>query len=122
MTMTNQFTNLTLFKSLCICLTIILVLSCGSNEKHIGTYVSEIGGEKNATQQTLELKEKGEGVWKSLDDEVAFNWNIKKKELRLHFKPSGIVAGQIQGDKIIIQLPGAVSREFIKEKTVMRNE
>ena len=108
--MPNQLKSLPFLKNLCICVLILFILSCGSDAEYIGTYVS---GSKDHSQ-VLELKEEGEGTWKTVDDEVSFKWNIKKGQLRLHFKPSGIVAGNIIDHKFIIQLPGAASQEFVR--------
>ena len=70
------------------------VAGCGPGTQHVGTYVAEIKNSPHHSETTLELKETGTGIGKVGDDEVAFSWHVKGKELRLHTKNGGVIVGK----------------------------
>ncbi|MHC1728825.1 MAG: hypothetical protein AB9866_22950 [Syntrophobacteraceae bacterium] len=99
-----------------LCLLVFLMLSCGSKEQLVGTYVANATDTARQSETTLELKVNGEGIWRVGDDEVNFSWYVKRDELRLNTKNGGVIVGDYQNDIIRITLPGIKSLSFKKVK------
>jgi hypothetical protein len=92
----------------------VILFSCDSNPFYAGKYVTHKEHQPAAIEQTIELQEKGQGVWRKEDEEVTFTWNVKRHELRLHLKLGGVIKGQINGDAIELILPGQKVMVFRK--------
>lgn len=86
---------------------LLLLVSCGSRDQTVGTYVSNASESPRQTETTLELKESGAGMWKVADEEISFSWYVKGKELRVHTKSGGVIVGALDNDVIHITLPGS---------------
>ena len=103
-------------------LLLLLLLSCGSDEKYVGTYKA-MGQESTKHREiVLELKENGDGLWRVGSDqakgtfvEVPFAWYIKRGDLRVNTKTGGVIVGKIDKDTIRMTLPG--SKELLFRKT-----
>lgn len=100
---------------------LMLLLSCESKEKYVGTYKAE--GQKPGKEIILELKENGDGLWRVSSDEVAgtfvevpFAWYIKRGDLRVNTRAGGVIVGKIEKDTIQITLPGSETLIFRKAR------
>ena len=98
---------------------LMLLLSCESKDKYVGTYKAE--GQKSAKEIILELKENGGGLWKVSSDEakdtfveVPFAWYIKQGDLRVNTKAGGVIVGKIDKNTIRMTLPGSKALTFTK--------
>ena len=108
--------NLTVFLAVCFMGLLFTLITCGSRTPYVGKYIS-MGEEGTKEEQPfIELKEGGAGIWRIADEEAVFRWNVKGREVRLHVKPSGVIAGKIKNDQIEIQLPGSDIMIFKREK------
>jgi N-methylhydantoinase B/oxoprolinase/acetone carboxylase alpha subunit len=107
------------FRRLCIFpfyLFFTFIVGCSSNEmQYVGTYEVIKGGSGAETGSRLVLKEKGEGIWETEDDEVSISWYRKGDELRFHTKNGGVIVGAIHKDTISVTLPGNRSFMFRKK-------
>ncbi|MGD2127342.1 MAG: hypothetical protein PVG99_14775 [Desulfobacteraceae bacterium] len=97
-----------------ICVLLTLHISCTSKEKYAGTYKAEGAETAGQAETYIELKENGEGAWRTGDEEVSFTWYLKGGELRLNTKEGGVIVGQIQDGTFQITLPGAMRMSFKK--------
>ena len=95
-----------------LCFMAVILFSCGSNRDYVGKYIADTSQPPGAPEQVLTLQEKGQGAWRKDDEEVSFAWNVKKKEIRLHFKLGGVIKGKIKNDTIEIILPGQTAMVF----------
>jgi hypothetical protein len=106
------------FRRLCLlplCLLIVFFFGCGSEEtKYVGNYKAIKGGTPAKSESQLVLKEKGEGIWRTEDDEVSFSCHPKGGELRFLTKNGGVIVGEIHKDTISVTLPGDRSITFKK--------
>ena len=90
-----------------LCFLFAFIVSCGSEEiKYVGNYKVIKGGTPAESESNLVLKEKGEGIWRTEDDEVSFSWYPKGGELRFLTKNGGVIVGEIYKDTISVTLPG----------------
>ncbi len=107
------------FRRLCIFpfyLFFTFIVGCSSNEmQYVGTYEVIKGGSGAETGSRLVLKEKGEGIWETEDDEVSISCYLKGDELRFHTKNGGVIVGAIHEDTISVTLPGDRSFTFKKK-------
>ena len=97
-----------------LCLLLVTMFSCGSNDPLIGSYKAEGKDSPKQAETVLELKAHGEGIWRVGDEEVPFSWYIKGGELRVNTKGGGVIVGTIENDAIHITLPGSKSLSFKK--------
>ncbi len=97
-----------------VCLLLIFAFSCEQKERYEGVYKARGGEAANNSDTQIELKENGLGVWRTIDDEVSFRWDVKDSEIWLHTKSGGIIIGKIQDDTIEITLPGSRIMSFKK--------
>ncbi len=111
-----KFLSLRRMRLLPLCLLLFLVISCGSREPYVGTYVADPGDTPKQTETSLELKDNGAGLWKVGDDEVPFSWYMKGGELRVNTRSGGVIVGNVEKDVIRIQLPGSKEMTFKKVK------
>jgi hypothetical protein len=89
-----------------IALAFLLVLSCTSRKHDAGTYSSCTLASPNQPEVVIELKEDGQGLWKTPDEEVSFRWTVGGNEIRLHTRDGGIIIGKITDSSLEITLPG----------------
>ncbi|OGW36810.1 MAG: hypothetical protein A2Y97_06055 [Nitrospirae bacterium RBG_13_39_12] len=95
---------------------LIFNLTCDQKDRFTGIYLIK-GEELSENPDTyIELKENGLGVWRVLDDEVSFRWDIRDNKLRLHIKSGGVVIGKIHDDTLEIAMPGPKIMYFKKKK------
>jgi hypothetical protein len=97
-----------------LALVLTFIFSCERAERYVGTYVARATEALEPSDIHIELKENGQGVWRVLDDEAPFKWDVKGDEIRLHTKAGGVILGKIQGDTLQIALPGREVRHFKK--------
>ena len=93
------------------CFIVTLTFSCDQGDRYAGTYQSA-----EPPEIYIELKENGLGVWRVIDDEASFRWDVRDNEIRLHTKSGGVIIGKIQGDTLDIALPGRSNRHFKRVK------
>ena len=97
-----------------LCLLLILMISCGSNDRFIGTYKAAVKNLPKQAETVLEVKANGDGIWRVGDEEVPFSWYIKGGELRINTKGGGVIVGTFENDAIHITLPGSKALSFNK--------
>ncbi len=115
--MLTKFRYTNLFSSVVLIgLFLIVIIACDKKERYAGVYRAQEGELQKPSEIYIELKENGQGVWRVNDDEVSFNWNFNKNEVRLHIKAGGIIIGNISDDTLAISLPGSKMRYFKKTK------
>ncbi len=115
--MLTKLKYMNLFSSvILIGLFLIVIISCDKKERYAGVYRAQEGELQKPSEIYIELKENGQGVWRVNDDEVSFNWNFDKNEVRLHIKTGGIIIGKISDDTLAISLPGSKVRYFKKTR------
>ena len=95
-------------------LLLILMVSCGSNDRFIGTYKAEVKNSPKRAATVLEVKANGDGIWRVGDAEVPFSWYIKGGEFRVNAKGGGVIVGTIEGDAIHITFPDSKILSFKK--------
>lgn len=84
------------------------LLGCGPGERYAGLYLSSAEGSSPQGEIAIELKENGEGIWRTGDHEVTLRWSARGKEVRLHTKEGGIIMGKMKGDTLELTLPKRV--------------
>jgi hypothetical protein len=97
-----------------LCLLLITMFSCGSNDPFIGSYKAEVKDSPRQAETVLELKAHGDGIWRVGDEEVPFSWYIKGRELRVNTRAGGVIVGTIENGSIHITLPGSKTLSFKK--------
>ena len=97
-----------------LCLLLILIVSCGSNEQFIGTYKAEVTGSPKQSETVLEVKANGAGIWRVGDAEVPFSWYIKSGEFRINTRGGGVIVGAIEDHVIHITFPDSKILSFKK--------
>jgi hypothetical protein len=104
-----------------LCVLVMLLASCESGDKYVGTYRAETTGAAKQESIVLELRANGDGVWKVISDgatgapvEVPFTWYIKQGDLRINTKEGGVIVGKIKKDTIQMTLPGPKALTFKK--------
>jgi hypothetical protein len=101
-------------KRAAICLLMVFAFSCSQEDVYEGIYKSQdVKASKYAGSQ-IELMEEGRAIWRALDDEVSFRWEVKDSEIWLSTKSGGIIIGKIHDDTIEVTLPGAKTMSFKK--------
>jgi len=98
------------------CLIVLSASSCTSKERYAGTYSiqGEVSPERADT--VIELKEDGQGFWRTADDEVTFRWSLRNHEIRFHTKEGGIIVGKIDNEILEVTLPGGKVLSFKKNQ------
>ena len=96
--------------------TLIFSFACDNKQKYIGLYRAEGGSLQREDENTIELIENGQGIWRIANDEVSFSWGINGKEIRLHTKTGGIIKGIIKNNGMEIMLPNSETVFFTKIK------
>jgi len=96
-----------------MCLLMIFAFSCGREDVYEGIYKAQDGKSSKYAGSQIELMEKGQAVWRTLDDEVSFRWEIKDSEIWLSTKSGGIIIGKIHDDTIEVTLPGAKTMQRV---------
>jgi len=102
-----------------ICLILISAPSCTSKERYAGTYSIQGEVSPEHAETVIELKEDGQGSWRTADDEVTFRWSLRDHEIRFHTKEGGIIIGKIDQEILEITLPGAKIMSFKKNQPGM---
>ena len=97
-----------------MCLILVSIFSCGSEEIYEGIYRVEADKSQKNSEVQIELKEKGIGVWRVQDNEVAFRWDVKDSKIWFSTKSGGIIIGKIRDGAIEITLPGYRNISFKK--------
>lgn len=102
---------------------LMLLLSCGSRDRYVGVYRAEGQASPKQREITMELKENGDGLWRTSSDEtkgtsveVPFSWYIKRGDLRINTKAGGVIVGKIDKDTIEMTLPGSRTLTFRKTR------
>lgn len=95
---------------------LIFNISCDKKERYEGLYKAQGEELQKPSEIYIELKDNGQGIWRVIDDEASFIWSINNDEIRLHTKSGGVIIGKIQGDILVISLPGSKIKYFIKVK------
>lgn len=95
-------------------LLLTLAFSCERADRYVGMYLADGKSLPEQTETYIELQEHGVGVWRVLDDEASFRWDVRDDEIRLHTKSGGVIVGKIQGDILEIALPGKSIQYFKK--------
>jgi hypothetical protein len=95
--------------------TLLFGLGCTSPENISGSYTAMEDNSIQSSETSIELKEDGQGFWRTPDTEVSFRWSIRDNEIRLHTKEGGIIIGEVHGDMLEVTLPGARVMSFRKE-------
>ncbi len=105
----------TLRLGLCsLCLSLLLLFSCGSKDQVIGIYQAHPEDLQKQAEIAIELKPNGAGIWRVNDEEVSFAWYVKDGELRVNTKGGGVIVGTMEKDTFHISLPGTKSMAFKK--------
>ncbi len=112
--MSREKKDMNLFLSVFLCFVFLSVYSCGSKEIYEGIYKVEVEKSLKNTAAQIELREEGIGVWRVLDEEASFRWDVKNSEIWLSTELGGIIIGKIRGDIIEITLPGLKAMSFRK--------
>jgi hypothetical protein len=99
---------------LLMCLFLALSVSCTSREEYAGTYKAEGAVSPEKAEVTIELKESGEGVWRTGDEEITFVWYVKGRELRFNTKEGGVIVGKPKNGSFETVLPGKKKMSFKK--------
>jgi hypothetical protein len=99
-----------------VCLILISAPSCTSKERYAGTYSIQGKVSPEHAETVIELKENGQGSWRTADDEVTFRWSLRNHEIRFHTKEGGIIIGKIDHEILTITLPGAKIMSFKKNQ------
>jgi hypothetical protein len=94
----------------------IFSFACDNKQKYTGLYRAEGGELQREQENTIELSENGQGVWRIANDEASFSWEITGKEIRLHTKTGGIIKGMIKNNGMEIMLPNSQIGFFKKIK------
>jgi hypothetical protein len=102
--------------SIIIFFTLIFSFACDNKQKYAGLYQAEVGELQQGLENTIELKENGQGVWRVADDEASFSWEVYGKEIRLHTKTGGVIKGMLEKSGIEITLPSLQKVFFTKIK------
>jgi hypothetical protein len=89
-----------------VALVAIGLVGCGPGERYAGLYAATGGGGPQQGETAIELKENGEGIWRTGDHEVSLRWSARGKEVRLHTKEGGIIMGKMKGNTLELILPG----------------
>ena len=98
-----------------LCLLLIGAVSCDRKEKYAGIYREQGEESLKQTENYIELKENGQGVWRVSDDEASFSWRLTNDEIRLYTKSGGVIIVKIKDkDLLEITFPGSKSRHFKK--------
>lgn len=92
-------------------LILALTFSCDTGDRYIGMYQST-----EHPESYIELKENGVGIWRVIDDEASFRWDVRDSELRLHTRAGGVVIGKIQKETIQLALPAQSVKYFKKAR------
>ena len=96
---------------------LLFTFSCIQVDRYSGKYLATEKEQSEQTELFIELQEDGIGIWRALDDEVSFRWDVKNNQIRLHTKSGGVILGEIQGDHTFeIELPGHRVLNFKKVK------
>jgi hypothetical protein len=113
-----MFQILTDKKSIFIIIFFALLFSfaCDNKQQYAGLYRAEKGELQQGHENTIELKENGQGVWRVADDEASFSWGVNGKEIRLHTKTGGVITGMLEKSGIEIALPDSQKVFFKKIK------
>lgn len=100
---------------------VLLLLSCESRDKYVGSYKAENLKSVTQSEIVLDLKENGDGMWKVIvhdakatSVEIPFTWYIKQGDLRINTKAGGVIVGKINTDTIRMILPGPKALVFRK--------
>jgi hypothetical protein len=100
---------------------VVLLLSCESRDKYVGSYKAENLKSVTQTEIVLDLKENGDGLWKvtvhyakATSVEIPFTWYITHGDLRINTKAGGVIVGKINADTIRMTLPGSKALMFRK--------
>jgi hypothetical protein len=97
-----------------LCLVVILLFGCESEDKYAGVYKAQAADSTKQAEIVLELKANGDGLWRVGSEEVTFAWYIKGGELRVNTKGGGVIVGKIDKNTIQITLPGSKTMTFKK--------
>lgn len=91
---------------------LLLCLACSRGDDGLaGVYRAE---SDNGKEVELLLKENREGEWTVDAMPVTFRWEPRDGEVWLRTKDGGIVAGEVKGDSITLDLPGVGLLEFTR--------
>jgi len=101
-------------KRAAMCLLMFFAFSCAQQDVYEGIYKAQDEKTSKYARSQIELMEKGRAIWRTLDDEVSFRWEVKDSEIWLSTKSGGIIIGKIHDNTIEVTLPGAKTMSFKK--------
>lgn len=92
-----------------------LLLCCGPDHDSLaGNYHSRQESDDQGPAVMLELQDDGNGSWTvSGGAAVAFTWSQEHGKVVLRTKNGGLVAGELEGDAIMLGLPGMRRLTFL---------
>jgi hypothetical protein len=94
---------------------LLMGLGCQEPSEFKGSFWTESRLKQQGPLSRLELGPNGQGSWSKGEERVLFKWEILDKQIWLHTKSGGVVAGKIVSrDRIEITLPGSGVLIFTK--------
>ncbi len=92
------------------------MVSCEDRGKLVGKYQADTNKNRPSQTISLELSANGQGSWSIEEDNASFKWEIREDAIWLHTRSGGVIVGEISGETIQINLPGAGQYYFKKVK------
>lgn len=103
---------------LLLCILAGVLSACGPDHDSLSGHYTAHQGKKVAV--TLELEDDGNGFWTVNPEEggvaIPFAWSRTGNKVVLRTKTGSMVAGERQGDAIILQLPGVEPLTFLPRR------
>lgn len=101
--------------ALCLALAAAFAPGCSDRDELVGKYEAAAGQDGPVV---LVLEGNGEGEWRVQNQSVTFTWEALPREIRLHTKDGGVIAGRRQDQNILVDLPGVGEFVFTRVSTV----
>jgi hypothetical protein len=85
----------------------LLLGACSKEKDFIGTYQPVPGSPPEYAGVSVELKKGGEGIRRVQGGaDQAFQWVVKRGEMRIHTSSGGVIVAKPQGDLFEVRFPG----------------
>jgi hypothetical protein len=95
---------------------ILTLAACSDRAQLVGRYDASHAGLNGQVDVVMVLGEDGSGKWEIEGEVLAFSWIARSEGLTVHTRDGAVVEGTIQGDNVLLDVPGIGKLLFVRGK------
>lgn len=94
----------------------LALAACSDRAQLVGRYDATHAGLSGQVDVVMVLGEDGSGKWEIEGEVLAFSWTVRSEGLAVHTRDGAVVEGTIEGDNVLLDVPGVGKLLFVRGK------